>query len=73
VPRVSGASGVTSLSRPTCCGLFVPTCAVIVPSAAISTAAFAGSVIGPPSPSTGSPALVTSWPSASVCSAPARV
>jgi hypothetical protein len=45
----------------------------MLPSAAMSICALAGTVIGPPSPSTGRPLRVTSWPSPSMSSTPLRV
>ena len=55
----TGASGVTSLSLPATCGRLLPTVATTLPSGATSRAALAGTVIGPPSPITGSPDEVT--------------
>ncbi|MNY28137.1 hypothetical protein D3C86_1620930 [compost metagenome] len=47
--------------------------ATTLPSVPMDTVAPGGTAIAPPSPSTGRPAEVWSWPSAEICIAPARV
>src|SRR5674536_171249 len=67
-----GLANVTSLSLPRAESTFeLPSRTLIVPSRLIDTCRSVGcSEIGPPSPSTGLPSLVTSWPVGLICIEP---
>ena len=73
MPRVSGASGVTSLSLPIDVLRPFAAVALTVPSAAMLTCVSGGTWIGPPSPRTVRPEVVIRLPSALTSSEPPRV